>query len=266
MAAELQSDGAIVYHLHLGDQATRMNDHIGRVVRLEYEGAIHCIHCGRKTKKSFSQGYCFPCMKSLAQCDQCVLSPERCHYSAGTCREPEWGEQFCMTDHIVYLANTTAPKVGLTRLNQIPTRWIDQGAEQALPIMRVATRQQAGFIEDVLRSKVSDKTNWRNMLKGTAESIDLSALRDQLLNECADELEAVKTRFGSENFEVLQTPVVTLRFPVDSYPTKIASFNLDKDPVAEGVLMGIKGQYLILDSGVINLRKYTGYQLGFVVQ
>jgi hypothetical protein len=48
-------------------------------------------------------------------------------------------------------------------------------------------------------------------------------------------------------------------FPVQEYPTKVVSFNLDKNPVAQGTLMGIKGQYLILDSGVINLRKYGSY-------
>ncbi|MFO6382444.1 DUF2797 domain-containing protein, partial [Pseudomonas aeruginosa] len=93
--------------------------------------------------------------------------------------EPEWGERFCMTDHVVYLANSSGVKVGITRASQIPTRWIDQGARQALPILRVATRQQSGLVEDLLRSQVADRTNWRAMLKGEAEPVDLAAVREQ---------------------------------------------------------------------------------------
>lgn len=266
MPAELTDDQQVIYQLQLGDQSVVINDYLEQKITLSFAGEINCIHCDRKTKKSFAQGYCFPCMKSLAQCDQCIMSPERCHYAAGTCREPEWGEQFCMTDHIVYLANTTAAKVGLTRVNQIPTRWIDQGAEQALPIMRVATRQQAGFIEDALREHIADKTNWRNMLKGSAERIDLQVLRQELMALSKDAIEEVKQRFGAENFiELDQQSTVTLNFPVIEYPKKITSFNLDKNPTAEGVLQGIKGQYLIMDTGVINLRKYTGYQLSLAI-
>jgi hypothetical protein len=41
----------------------------------------------------------------------------------------------------------------------------------------------------------------------------------------------------------------------------VVSHNFDKQPLVEGVLQGVKGQYLILDSGVINLRKFTGYEI-----
>src|SRR3546814_17547967 len=99
------------------------------------------------------------------------MSPERCHFDAGTCRDPAWGEQFCMTDHVVYLANSSGIKVGITRATQMPTRWLDQGASQALPIMRVATRQQSGMVEDLLRSQVADRTNWRPPLKGLADTL-----------------------------------------------------------------------------------------------
>ena len=91
----------VQYSLRLGEQDLDLNALLGQGVRLEYLGAIHCSHCGRKTKKSFSQGYCYPCFSKLAQCDTCIMSPERCHYAAGTCREPAWGEQFCMTEHVV---------------------------------------------------------------------------------------------------------------------------------------------------------------------
>ncbi len=250
------------YAFRLDDTEVPVNPLLGKQVRLEFLGAIHCSHCGRKTKKSFAQGYCYPCFTKLAQCDSCIMSPERCHYDAGTCREPSWGEQFCMTDHVVYLANSSGIKVGITRASQIPTRWLDQGASQALPIFRVATRQQSGFVEDLLRTQVADKTNWRALLKGDAVPLDLPAIRDELLASCAEGIAALQQRFGLQAIQpVSDVEVLTIQYPVEAYPTKVASHDLEKTPVVEGILKGIKGQYLILDTGVINLRKYTAYQV-----
>lgn len=250
------------YSLRLGEQDLDLNALLGQGVRLEYLGAIHCSHCGRKTKKSFSQGYCYPCFSKLAQCDTCIMSPERCHYAAGTCREPAWGEQFCMTDHVVYLANSSGAKVGITRATQVPTRWIDQGATQALPIMRVATRQQSGLVEDVLRSQVTDRTNWRAMLKSEAAPLDLAQLAGEIFQACHDGITTLQERFGLQAIQPFSDlAVVDIAYPVLAYPAKVASFDLEKTPVVEGTLQGIKGQYLIFDTGVINIRKFTAYQL-----
>ena len=261
MSARLEAS-RVEYAFRLGDSQIPVNPLIGKTVRLEFLGEIHCSHCGRKTKKSFSQGYCYPCMTKLAQCDVCIMSPERCHYDAGTCRDPSWGEQFCMTDHVVYLANSSGVKVGITRGTQLPTRWLDQGASQALPIVRVATRQQSGFVEDLFRSQVADRTNWRALLKGNAEPVDLAAVRDQLFDSCAEGLHTLQERFGLQAVQPLHSvEPIEICYPVEQYPSKIVSFNLDKDPIVEGTLMGVKGQYLIFDTGVINIRKYTAYQL-----
>ncbi|WP_278620176.1 DUF2797 domain-containing protein [Ectopseudomonas oleovorans] len=255
-------DAPVQYAFRLGDEEVPVNPLVGKHLRLEYLGAIHCSYCGRKTKTSFSQGYCYPCMQKLAQCDVCIMSPEKCHYDAGTCREPSWGEQFCMTDHIVYLANSSGVKVGITRATQVPTRWIDQGATQALPILRVATRQQSGFVEDLLRSQVADKTNWRALLKGDAAPVDLLAIREQLFDSCGAGISELQQRFGLQAIQPLSAAeVLEIRYPIEAYPAKITSFNLDKLPLAEGTLLGIKGQYLMFDTGVINIRKYTAYQL-----
>lgn len=255
------------YAFRLDEQEVPVNPLLGKRVRLEYLGAIHCTHCGRKTKKSFSQGYCYPCFTKLAQCDSCIVSPEKCHFDAGTCREPEWGERFCMTDHVVYLANSSGVKVGITRASQIPTRWLDQGASQALPIFRVATRQQSGLVEDLLRTQVADKTNWRALLKGDAVPLDLPAIRDQLLESCAEGVAGLQQRFGLQAIQpVGDAEVLEIRYPVEAYPTKVASHDLEKTPVVEGILRGIKGQYLILDTGVINLRKYTAYQVAVLTE
>lgn len=249
------------YSFRLGDTQVPVNPLIGKTLRLEYLGAIHCTHCGRKTNKSFSQGYCYPCFKKLPQCDLCIVSPERCHHELGTCRDPQWGTDFCMTDHVVYLANSSGIKVGITRATQLPTRWLDQGASQALPIMRVSTRQQSGLVEDLLRSQVADRTNWRALLKGDAEPLDLPALRESIFDACADGLQTLQQRFGLQAIQPLaDAEVVEIRYPVEAYPTKIVSLDLEKSPVIEGTLRGIKGQYLILDTGVINIRKFTAYQ------
>ncbi|MGW7234539.1 DUF2797 domain-containing protein [Pseudomonas fulva] len=252
----------VQYSFRLGDTLVPVNPLIGKPLRLHYLGAIHCSHCGKRTKSSYSQGCCYPCMTKLAQCDMCIMAPERCHYDAGTCRDPSWGEQFCMTDHVVYLANSSGIKVGITRATQLPTRWLDQGASQALPILRVATRQQSGLVEDLLRSQVPDRTNWRALLKGDAALLDLPALRDQVLEACAEGLGQLQARFGLQAIQPLtDAEVVHMTYPVQAYPTKVVSFNLDKTPIVEGTLLGIKGQYLIFDTGVINIRKYTAYQL-----
>jgi hypothetical protein len=190
------------------------------------------------------------------------MRPETCHYAAGTCREPEWGEQFCMQDHIVYLANSSGVKVGITRINQVPTRWIDQGATQALPIFRVKTRLQSGLVEVIFKNHVSDRTDWRKMLKGEAEPLDLLEIRQTLMMACADEITALQEQFGPEAITALDNEtILDIRYPVEQYPEKVKSLNFDKTPEITGTLKGIKGQYLILDTGVLNMRKFTGYHV-----
>jgi hypothetical protein len=256
-------DAQVQYTLVLGDQRVPLNALIGQQIRLEHLGQINCSNCGRKTKKSYSQGYCFPCMQKLPQCDLCIMSPERCHFDAGTCRDETWGQAFCMQPHIVYLANSSGLKVGITRVNQMPTRWLDQGAAQAMPIMQVATRKLSGEVETVLKQYVADKTNWRKLLKGDAEQVDLAHAADALLNQAEADLEALLGNLNHTDYQWLDTPAISMRYPVLEYPTKIVSHNLDKEPVLEGRLMGIKGQYLIFDTAVINIRKYSSYLVQF---
>ena len=266
MHTSLDDNGSVEYQLPLDEQRIPMNKFIGSRVSLEHLGDIHCIHCGRRSKKSFSQGYCYPCFTKLPQCDSCIMSPEKCHFHHGTCRDPEWGEKFCFTDHFVYLANSSGVKVGITRGNQLPTRWIDQGATQGLPIFRVQTRYQAGLIEDRLREHIADKTHWQRMLKGNADVVDLTVLRDELMVKSESELELLEQEFGLQALQRLFTETTTeIDFPVSVWPEKVKSFNLDKQPQIEGLLQGIKGQYLIFDNGVINIRKYTAYNVQFSV-
>lgn len=260
MKTQLQDP--VSYSMLLGDHDIPLNDYLGRQLQLEFAGVINCIHCDRKTNKSFNQGYCYPCFQRLAQCDICIVSPQKCHFAAGTCREPEWGEEHCMIDHIVYLANTSGIKVGITRGSQVPTRWMDQGATQARPIFRVDSRLHSGLVEILFKEHVADKTNWQAMLKGSADPRDLEQERQRLMTECAGDLAALVQARGIQSItELPNEPEVQINYPVLEYPLKVKSFNLDKTPSVGGTLMGIKGQYLIFDSGVINMRKYGGYQL-----
>lgn len=255
-------ESPVQYQLPLGDQLLPMNELLGESLELRYGGVIHCLHCGRNTRKSFGQGYCYPCFKRLAQCDSCIVRPQLCHYHQGTCREPEWGEQNCMIDHIVYLANSSGLKVGITRGSQVPTRWMDQGAIQALPIFRVASRLHSGLLEVAIARHVADQTNWRAMLGGAVTALDMRAERDRLLAECQRELDQLQQQHGVQAMQALpQAAPLEIHYPVREYPQKINSLNLDREGTVGGRLMGIKGQYLIFDSGVINVRKYGGYGL-----
>lgn len=255
-------ENPVRYQILLSDMVVPLNDLIEKQIKLEYSGTIYCINCGRKSRKSFNQGYCYPCFQRLAECDGCIIHPEKCHFDQGTCREPAWGERFCMQDHIVYLANSSGLKVGITRATQIPTRWIDQGATQALAIIRVRSRLQSGILEVMFKQYVSDKTNWRAMLKGEAEPLKMEEEADRLLKECDSELKELAENFGFFAISVLNgIASVGINYPVIKYPEKVTSFNFDKDPVVEGTLLGIKGQYLIFDTGVINLRRFSGYEV-----
>lgn len=269
MSSEVPEGGCspenrIQYFLRINDESIPLNEHIGREITLTHLGRIECVECGRATKKSFSQGYCYPCFKKLPQCDLCIVSPERCHFDAGTCRDNTFAEDFCMQPHIVYLANSSGIKVGITRPGNLPTRWVDQGAVQALPIMNVMTRQQSGFVEVAFKNHVSDKTNWQKMLKSEKDYIDLIEARDQLMDKIKADLDPVTERFGIQAIQpIVDAEVQTLVYPVDEYPTKVTSLNFDKTPEITGTLNGIKGQYLIFDKGVINLRRFTSYEIEF---
>ena len=221
------ADAPASYVLPLGEVRVPLNEWIGKKIRLRFTGAIRCTHCNRKTKTSFNQGYCFPCFKALAQCDSCIMSPEKCHFHLGTCREPDWAETHCRTDHIVYLANSSGVKVGITRANQMPTRWLDQGAIQALPIARVAERYLSGLVEVLCKDFVADKTNWRALLRGDTALVDLIASRDQLLSDTSDGVAQLQAQHGVAAVQLLpDAEEQRFAYPVLRYPEKISTHSV----------------------------------------
>lgn len=253
MKTSIGPEGIVNYELPVGDNSISLNDLLGRTICLEFLGRINCISCSSLTKKSFSAGYCYPCFMSLPETDMCVVKPEMCHFHKGTCRDEIWGKENCMIGHTVYLANSSNLKVGITRGVSPLKRWIDQGAIEAIPLGVTKNRLDSGTVELALKKHISDKTNWRKMLKGETEDVDLAEKREELVEYVPQDLD----------FLVSKLPTTRITYPVLQYPVKIRSLNFEKNPLVTGKLNGIKGQYLIFDNEVINIRKYAGYYVKF---
>lgn len=249
-------DTPVSYILLLDNKEYRLNDFIGKRLKISYKHVINCIYCGKKIHKTFSQGYCYPCFTKLPQTDVGVIRPELNQAHEGISRDMEWSKKNDLIEHFVYLSVTSNVKVGVTRHSQIPIRWIDQGAEYAIILASTPYRQLAGLIEVELKQYLNDKTNWRKMLTSTVNEIpDLLAIKD----ECASNLPEEYHEFIYDNDEITH-----IMYPVTKYPDKVKSINLDKTDAFEGVLTGIKGQYLMFDdSSVLNIRKYGGYKVSF---
>jgi hypothetical protein len=252
----LKMHGEIVdevsYYLPLGPDIINMNEQLGKTIELEYQGIIHCIRCGRVTKKSFAQGYCYPCFTTAPETSECVLRPELCRAHEGESRDMRWSEDHCLQDHFVYLAISSGLKVGVTRSSQIPARWIDQGAWKAIRLAKTPNRFLAGQIEVALKAKMSDKTNWRHMLTNDIDrGIDLVEEKN------------VVSEFLPKEFSVYLSPdneIMEIKYPVLQYPENVKSLSFDKLNTIRGELCGIKGQYLLFSDGsVLNIRKHNGY-------
>ena len=163
----------VEYTLTLGDESILMNDLVGKEITISHTGTIHCVDCGKVTKKSFGQGFCFPCFQKSPMNSECIIRPELCEAHLGKGRNPEWEESQNNTEHYVYLAASSGVKVGVTRADQIQTRWIDQGASRGILLAKVPYRQLAGEIEVALKEHISDKTAWQRMLKNEQTDAEL---------------------------------------------------------------------------------------------
>lgn len=244
----------IEYILKTPDTSISMNGLLNKKISLQWNGIISCRKCDKRTKKSFGEGFCYNCFISAPEASPCILKPELCEAHLGKGRDIEYEEKNHNQPHIVYLAATDKVKVGVTRETQIPTRWIDQGAHQTIIIARTPNRYLAGVIEVALKAVYSDKTNWRSMLKNIInDSIDL----EEEKWSCCDMLPTDLQQYFTEDDSIL-----TLKFPSKDYPEKIQSLNLLKQAFFEGILTGIKGQYLIFDNEtVFNVRRHTSFEI-----
>lgn len=246
----------IHYSLPIGEQQIDMNKLLGHHIQLRFDGQINCISCGKRTKTSFGQGFCYSCFQTVPQASETVMRPELSKSHFGIARDMKWAEENDLIDHYVYLAVSSEVKVGVTREHQVPTRWIDQGANRAIKLAKTPNRHIAGVIEVLMKKHFTDKTNWRQMLMNHVDNkIDLLEEKKNALQLMPPEL---------QQYYSAEDEVTKMIYPVIEFPEKVSSVSFDKKSLIEGKLMGIKGQYLLLEKNqVLNIRKHNGYFIRF---
>lgn len=244
----------IRYLLNFENDFIQVNQLINKKIKYNHEG-YECLACGLN-KKIFRQGFCFDCFQTEAQAGEWIFRPElsKAHLDEED-RDLDYEKKMQLQPHIVYLALSGGLKVGVTRASQVPTRWIDQGATAAIPILEVPNRYLAGLAEVALKNHFSDKTSWQRMLKNHEEnSVNLSEERTRASEFLPEE---VKKYYASKTPDIFQ-----FTYPVKNYPVKVVSVSLDKTPNFTDILIGIRGQYLIFESGrVLNIRNHEGYKV-----
>ncbi|HRB72992.1 MULTISPECIES: DUF2797 domain-containing protein [Flavobacterium] len=241
----------IQYYLVFENSFLNVNQLLNKEMEISFQG-YQCLNCGKK-KKIFRQGFCYDCFMSSASAGDWIMKPElsTAHLDIED-RDLEYEKRVQLQPHIVYLALSSEVKVGVTRKTQVPTRWIDQGAIEAVPIVEVPNRYLAGITEVALKDHYSDKTNWRKMLQNEIPAMDIISERNKLEPLLPDEVK--------EYFHTTPEKMYHLEYPVLQYPKKVNSLSLDKTPVFNGKLAGIKGQYLLFEDGtVFNIRTFEGY-------
>lgn len=255
MSTKLNQNGLAEYSLKFEDETININSLLNKNIRIHFNNEYSCIACNKPVKKPFGQGFCYPCFINAPENSPCIVRPELCEAHLNKGRDVEWEIKNHLQEHIVYLAVSGGLKVGITRKTQIPTRWIDQGAEFALPIAVTPNRYLAGVIEIELKNYFSDKTPWQKMLKGPCDAFwNLEDEREKAISKITESY----TEFTSDQFTTMH-----VQYPVIQYPTKIKSLKLDKENTIEGSVLGIKGQYILLNNDrVINIRSHSGYKIG----
>jgi hypothetical protein len=241
----------IQYYLVFEDSFLNMNQLLDKEIEINFAG-YQCLNCCKK-KKIFRQGFCYDCFYSSPAVGDWIIRPELSTAHLGIAdRDLDYEQKVQLQPHVVYLAVASEIKVGVTRKTQVPTRWIDQGASQAIAVVEVPNRYLAGVTEVALKNHYTDKTNWRKMLQNPTETFDLIAEKVKIESLIPEE--------AREYFYSQKNDVYDLQYPVLNYPAKVASLNLDKIPSFQGKLIGIKGQYLIFENGtVFNVRGSEGY-------
>tara|TARA_R110002072_G_scaffold14272_1_gene59262 strand:+ start:23806 stop:24603 length:798 start_codon:yes stop_codon:yes gene_type:complete len=247
---QTENGSPIQYYLVFETDFLNMNQLLNKPIGITFL-KHQCLNCSLD-KKIYRQGFCYDCFYEIPQAADWIMRPElsTAHLDKED-RDLDYEKKVQLQPHVVYLANSSNVKVGVTRKSQVPTRWIDQGAHEAIEIVEVPNRYLAGITEVALKDHVGDKTNWRTMLKNEVEDADLIAWRDKLKPFIPEEAMPYFIENNSETH---------LEFPVVQYPNKLKSLNLDKTPQYEGILKGIKGQYLIFEDNVVfNVRSNEGY-------
>ncbi len=254
---ETEYGNPIQYYLVFENSFLNVNQLLDKNIEINFVG-YQCLNCNKK-KKIFRQGFCYECFYSSAAVGDWIMKPELSTAHLGIeDRDLAYEEKVQLQPHIVYLALSSEIKVGVTRKTQVPTRWIDQGANEAIAIVEVPNRYLAGITEVALKDHYADKTNWRKMLTNDIEAVDLVAERLKLQDLIPAEVQ--------EYFYLEKNDLYQLEYPVLQYPSKVKSLSLDKTPNFQGKLTGIKGQYLLFEDGtVFNVRGSEGYVVSIEV-
>ncbi|WP_298484274.1 DUF2797 domain-containing protein [uncultured Maribacter sp.] len=246
----------IQYYLIFDNDFLNVNQVLNKELSIDFI-KYECLNC-HLDKAIYRQGFCKSCFFETPSAGDWIMRPELSTAHLGKeDRDLEFEKKAQLQAHIVYLANSSNVKVGVTRKGQVPTRWIDQGAHEAIEIVEVPNRYLAGITEVALKEHVADKTNWRKMLTNTIDDENLVEWRNKLKQYIPKETQEY---FIDSNLET------HLHFPVLSYPEKVKSLNLSKTPNYTGKLTGIKGQYLIFeDNTVFNIRANEGLYVGLTI-
>ncbi|MCH4895480.1 DUF2797 domain-containing protein [Marinilabiliaceae bacterium JC040] len=248
----VETDSSINYSLDLGGEIVSPNDWIGKNITIDFLDEIYCCKCHKKVKQVYMSGYCYSCYKNSPETDENIFKPELDMAHLGISRDMNWAKEVSLKKHFVYLANTGEVKVGVTREANIPSRWINQGADSAIIIAEAPNRHIAGCIEVYLKKFFSDKTKWKKMLSSSNEDINLEEQR----NIAFSKIHPVLKNFLTDEFKTKY-----LNFPVSIYPEHILQTQkLKKNKSIKGKLIGIKGQYFIFESGdVMNISSHAGF-------
>lgn len=250
-----QNGKPVQYYLNLSGDLINMNQLLGEKIALQHIG-YQCLSCN-SDQKIFRMGFCKKCFFESPYASETIIRPElsKAHLGIGD-RDFEVESAMQLVPHFVYLAYTGDVKVGVTRESQIPTRWIDQGATFALPIARTENRYEAGMIEVALKKHLPDKTNYKKMLQCELESeVDLHDFREKIKEYFPE---------NYRNFYRDDNEIWRIDYPYQQ-PENVSVCTLEKSPKVEGILKGIKGQYLeFQDDTFINIRSHEGFlvQLG----
>ena len=254
-------DGRVQYTLGVGGQSLPLDALVGRTVAFTFLGDVLCAGCGARSAVSLGSGYCRRCFLTLPQCDRCFRSPEHCHHHLGTCRDPAWGSRVCMAPHVVYLAETSALKVGITRPGRVHARWMEQGALQARPWLLARSRRIAGEVEVRVRAHIGDRTNWRQMLRHRAPDRDLARVALECDDRFAEALDALRGEFGADALQPAPAAATwQARYPLpDNGAPSLQALRLAATgDVVQGRVLGAKARYLVLDGGVFNTATHEG--------
>lgn len=242
------------YLLRADDDFIKMNQLIGRQVSIKFLNQKFCSNCGETFKTLFRMGFCRECFFTSARAGESIIRPElsRAHLGEED-RDLTFEKSYQLQPHNVYLANSGGLKVGVTRADNCTTRWLDQGASEAIVFAETSNRYEAGMIEVALKEHLPDKTAWQKMLRNEDPQLDLQEEK----KKAAELLSEEWRKFVTEGNEVNK-----LHYPVQHFPTKVKNINLDKNPEISATLQGIRGQYLIYEGGgVINIRAHSGFRV-----